>query len=53
MNAYDGLVSQGVLTPAAASLVDLPAPVKLKPGELTISEALEEQRGERLWSPPV
>ena len=48
MTAYDRLVAEGTITPAAARIDDLPAPVKLKRGEMTISEALEEQRAERL-----
>ena len=48
MTAYDRLVSEGLVTPAMARVDDLPPPVKLEPGELSISEALEEQRAERL-----
>lgn len=48
MTAYDRLVAEGTITPATARTEDLPPPVKLKRGELTISEALEEQRAERL-----
>jgi hypothetical protein len=48
MTAYDRLVAEGTITPATARLADLPPPAKLKPGAMTISEALEEQRAERL-----
>lgn len=48
MNAFDRLAAEGKIAPATARIDDLPPPVKLRPGELTISEALEEQRAERL-----
>jgi len=48
MTAYNRLVADGKITPATARIDELQAPVKLRPGELTISEALEEQRAERL-----
>jgi len=48
MTAYDRLAADGKIVPATARIDDPPPPVKLPPGELTISEALEEQRAERL-----
>jgi len=46
MTAYDRLVADGTITPATVRVDDLPAPVKLRPGVITITEALEEQRSE-------
>jgi prevent-host-death family protein len=46
MTAYDRLVAEGAITRATLRVDDLPPPVKLRPGEITISEALEEQRSE-------
>lgn len=48
MTVYDRLVAEGAITPATARIDELPSPVTLGPGTLTISEALEEQRADRI-----
>ena len=51
MSTYDRLVADGMITPATLRVDQLPLPVRLGPGAMTISEALLEQRGERLERP--
>ena len=47
-SALDRLVAEGRATPPKGDIRDLPPPIKPAPGERSISEILEEQRGERL-----
>lgn len=44
----DRMVAEGKIRPARKKLSELPPPVKLPPGDMSISEALQEQREERL-----
>jgi prevent-host-death family protein len=47
-NAIDWLVAERGATRPTGRLEDLPPPLKRLPGEMSISEALEEQREEKL-----
>jgi prevent-host-death family protein len=45
-SVYERMLAAGEITPAKRRIQDLPPPVKLPPGSLSISEALEETRGD-------
>jgi len=44
----DRLIAEGRARPAPGRLADLPPPEPPQPGEISISEALQEQREERI-----
>lgn len=44
----DRMVAEGLARPAAGRLEDLPPPLSPKPGKPSISDLLEEARGDRI-----
>lgn len=45
---YQAMVAAGRIRPAQGSIKDLPPPLPARPGEMTISEALREQREDKI-----
>jgi prevent-host-death family protein len=45
---YQAMVAAGRIRPAKGRLADLPPPIELPPGSMTVSEALQEQREDRI-----